>query len=502
MSLSQINTRARLGMDAPIVSVETHLSNGLPSLAIVGLPETAVRESKERVRSALMNSGFEFPNRRVTINLAPADLPKQGGRYDLAIALGVLGATGQLDGADTDSFEFIGELALNGMLRPIPGALSCALASSQADRALILPADNASEAALCESTRVFGARHLTDVVQHLLGTSSLPQVKLKTEPFSGSSSVPDLSDVRGQYQARRALEVAAAGGHNLLFYGPPGTGKSMLASRLPGILPKLTHQQAVDVASIYSLAGKPRAGSSLYLPPYRCPHHTSSPVALVGGGSHPSPGEISLAHRGVLFLDELPEFGRHVLEVLREPIESGEIHISRASTTLTFPAAFQLLAAMNPCPCGYSGHPKIPCIDTPQQIANYRKKLSGPLLDRFDLHIEVNFQEGAAILGKGAPGESSVVVAKRVAQARATQMDRQNSLNSELTTPMIDRFCAMNNETLRCLEQAMDTLALSARGAHRIIRVARTLADLAQDVSITRQHIVEAIAYRGMARQS
>lgn len=499
MSLSIIYTRAQLGVDAPRVTVETHLSNGLPSLTIVGLPEMAVRESKERVRSALINSGFEFPNRRVTINLAPADLPKQGGRYDLAIAIGILCATGQIEASSIREFEFVGELALTGELRAIPGVLPTAIACIKEGLSLFVPFDSSHEASLAGGGVIFGAKHLSEICQHLREIQKLPSITFKP-PELKQLSLPDLSEVKGQYQARRALELAAAGRHNLLFYGPPGTGKSMLASRLPGILPPLTQQELVEVASIYSLSGMSRSHDLLFTSPFRAPHHTASAVSLVGGGTHPRPGEISLAHRGVLFLDELPEYARTVLEVLREPIESGEIRISRANGTLTFPAQFQLLAAMNPCPCGYSGHPSVACSDTPQQIAQYKRKLSGPLLDRFDLHVEVSSQSGAVLLSNSEPAESSEDVYRRVALARERQYIRQGKLNSELSPKELERYCPLEKDIKDVLESAMDRLALSARAAHRIIRVARTLADLEGLEGLEIKHLTESLAYRGMDR--
>jgi len=500
MSLSIIYTRAQLGIDAPRVTVETHLSNGLPSLTIVGLPEMTVRESKERVRSALINSGFEFPTRRVTINLAPADLPKQGGRYDLAIAIGILCATGQIESKNIEAFEFVGELALTGELRPVSGILPTAIACQKNEQTLFIAVDNSHEASLASGNAIFAASHLNDICLHLKGLQYLEAITFEAQEKS-FSVLPDLSEVKGQFQARRALEVAAAGRHNLLFYGPPGTGKSMLAARLPSILPELTSNEVVDVASIYSLAGLSRDERTLFSAPFRSPHHTASSVSLVGGGSHPKPGEISLAHRGVLFLDELPEYGRAVLEVLREPIESGEIRISRANASLCFPAQFQLLAAMNPCPCGYSGHPKIACTDTPQQISQYRRKLSGPLLDRFDLHVEVASQSGSVLLAKAAPAENSVTVYQRVESAREKQLARQGKLNSELTPDELQQFCILKLDTQSILETAMDKLALSARGAHRVIRVARTLADLQGLEQIETSHITEALAYRGLDRR-
>lgn len=501
MSLSIIYTRAQLGVDAPRVTVETHLSNGLPSLTIVGLPEMAVRESKERVRSALINSGFEFPNRRVTINLAPADLPKQGGRYDLAIAIGILSATAQLDIQHIQNFEFIGELALTGELRPVSGVLPTAIACIKAGLSLFVPYESGYEASLANGGVIFGAKHLSEICQHLKESQKLEPVSFQA-PERQRYNLPDLSEVKGQFQARRALELAAAGRHNLLFYGPPGTGKSMLASRLPSILPPLTQAETVEVASIYSLTGMTRSNELLFSAPFRAPHHTASAVSLVGGGSHPKPGEISLAHCGVLFLDELPEYARTVLEVLREPIESGEIRISRANGTLTFPARFQLLAAMNPCPCGYSGHPTVPCTDTPNQISQYKRKLSGPLLDRFDLHVEVSSQAGSVLLSQTEAAESSGSVFERVARARDKQYGRQGKLNSELLPSELPVYCHLEDSIKALLESAMDRLALSARAAHRIVKVARTLADLDDKDSLEMQHITEALAYRGMDKRS
>lgn len=497
MSLALVRTRAQFGLDAPPVTVEVHLSAGLPGLAIVGLPEAAVRESKDRVRSALINSGFEFPQRRITISLAPADLPKEGGRYDLPIALGILAANGQLPPRALENREFLGELALSGELRPVHGALPASLAARDAKRALFVPQANANEAARPHNAEVYAGDHLLAVFAHLNAHSLLPRQSPPPIVEATSISGPDLVDVKGQHQARRALEIAAAGGHSLLMLGPPGTGKTLLASRLPGLLPALGEREALEVAAIRSLLGQ---GDSLSLyPPFRNPHHTASAVALVGGGSHPRPGEITLAHHGVLFLDELPEFDRKVLEVLREPLESGHVVISRAASQVRFPAQFQLVAAMNPCPCGYQGDGTARCRCTADQVARYRGRLSGPLLDRIDLHVEVP-SLSPDVLHRGAAGESSASVKMRVIAARNNQQARQQKLNQELSPSEVADHAKLNDAEADMLEQAMRRLRLSARAYHRILRVARTIADLEGAEKILAPHLHEALSYRVLDR--
>jgi magnesium chelatase family protein len=499
--LSIVHSRASVGVSAPAVTVEVHLSGGLPALSIVGLPETGVRESKDRVRSALLNAGFEFPARRITINLAPADLPKEGGRFDLPIALGILAASGQIPPESLENLECMGELSLDGALRPLRGVLPAVLAARADGRSLLLPQANADEAALASQGDVLTASHLLTVCEHLAGRATLVPLARAGDASAGlAPDAPDLVDVRGQPVPRRALEVAAAGGHNLLFFGPPGTGKSMLASRLPGILPALDDAAAMEVASVHSVAGLPLRPGGWRQPPFRAPHHTASAVALVGGGSSPRPGEISLAHRGVLFLDELPEFERRVLEVLREPMETGEIAISRAARQVVFPARFQVIAAMNPCPCGYSGHPSIECQCTPPQVMRYRSKISGPLLDRFDLHVEVPVQGGEVLLGGGEPGEPSHRVKARVDAARERQQ-RRGVLNAALAGRLLNEACRLDSSGEQLLSRAMERLGLSARALHRILRVARTLADLEGSDALQRSHLTEALGYRQLDRQ-
>jgi magnesium chelatase family protein len=500
MSLAILYSRAQTGIDAPLVTVEVHLANGLPGLSIVGLPELAVRESKDRVRGALSNSQFKFPARRITINLAPADLPKEGGRFDLPIALGILAASGQIPHAPLASHEFAGELALSGELRPVSGILPAALAARDAGRTLIIPQQNAHEAALVSDLRCHAASHLLEVCRHLNGMEPLNPLQKNNTPPS-SAPQPDLADVKGQHQARRALEVAAAGGHALLYIGPPGTGKSMLASRLPGILPPMSEEEGLESAAIVSVAQRPLDPAQWRQRPFRTPHHTASAVALVGGGSRPRPGEISLAHNGVLFLDELPEFDRSVLEVLREPMESGSITISRAAQQADYPARFQLIAAMNPCPCGYLGDGSSRCRCTAEQVARYRNRLSGPLLDRIDMHVEVPRQPPDPDWQGDNHNESSAQVARRVALAIERQLDRQGRRNHALDVSQLAKHSRPDQAGRQLLHRAIERLGLSMRAYHRILKVARTIADLDDSDGIHANHISEAIGYRRLDRQ-
>jgi magnesium chelatase family protein len=498
MRLATVDSRASVGIEAPTVRVEVHISRGLPSLSIVGLPEAAVRESRDRVRAAIANAGFDFPRRRVIVNLAPADLPKEGARFDLAIALGILAAAGEIPEAAIEGRCFLGELSLSGALRPVQGMLPAACAAGKAGEQLIVPLENGPEAALASGTDTRVAESLLDVSNALVGDRELPGAQV--DPVPAPVDVADLIDVRGQQQARRALEVAAAGGHSLLFVGPPGTGKSMLASRLPGILPPMSEEEALEAAAVASVSGEGLDPARWKRRSFRSPHHTCSGVALVGGGSQPRPGEISLAHHGVLFLDELPEYDRRVLEVLREPIETGEIHISRAARRATFPARFQLVAAMNPCPCGYLGDPKMDCRCTEEQISRYRNKISGPLLDRIDLQVSVPRPDRALLRPDAPAGESSASVRERVIQARERQQARQGKPNAALAGRQIEAYCLPDAGGSELLDRAMDRFGLSARAYHRILRLARTLADLEASENIRASHIGEAIQYRSLER--
>jgi magnesium chelatase family protein len=493
MTVAVVRSRALTGVAAPPVTVEVHLANGLPAFHLVGLPDTEVREARDRVRAALQNAQFEFPARRVTVNLAPADLPKESGRFDLPIALGVLAATEQIPAEPLARYEFAGELALNGELRAIRGALAMVLCARRDGRAFVLPADSAGEAALVRDVVVHPASSLLAVCGHLTGRSPLPP--LTATPCTASVALPDLCDVRGQSQARRVLEIAAAGGHSLLLVGSPGTGKSMLAQRLPSLLPSLSEDEALEAAAIASLAGR-FAPERWRERPFRAPHHTASGAAIVGGGSHPRPGEISLAHHGVLFLDELPEWDRRVLEVLREPLETGVINISRAARQSSFPAQFQLVAAMNPCPCGWLGHASDRCRCTPDQVLRYRSRISGPLLDRIDLSIDMPpIAPEALVTMDPPPSERSADVQARVVRVRGKQLARQGKCNARLAAAEMP-LCRPTRRAETLLSQAMARLALSARAYHRVLKVARTIADLAESDTVEAAHMSESIAYR------
>jgi magnesium chelatase family protein len=498
--MATVLSRAQDGMDAPLVRVEADIGKGLSGFAIVGLPEAVVKESKDRVRAAVSNSNLTWPEAgRVTVNLSPADLPKEGGRFDLPIALAILTATGQLTAPNLDRCELYGELSLSGELRPVKGALLAALAASRVGHTLVVPPANAVEARLVTAASVATANHLLDVVGH--ATGSRPLIFSHGDaPVTSRTGTADLNEVRGQEYAKRALEIAAAGQHSLLMIGPPGTGKSMLAQRLPGLLPLMNEDEALEAAAIRSVAGAPIRWNEWRVRPFRNPHHTASAISLVGGGAVPRPGEISLAHHGVLFLDELPEFQRKVLEVLREPLENGVITISRAARQTEFPASFQLVAAMNPCPCGYLGDPNGRCRCIAERVQQYRARISGPLLDRLDMHIELSRVPIEALRMPPGDIEPSSAVARRVESTREVQLVRQGTTNGKLHNRQIEQFCRATRAAAALLDKATTALCLSARAHHRILKVARTIADLAGATQIDIAHIGEAISLRRLDR--
>ncbi|TLU64566.1 ATP-dependent protease [Thalassotalea litorea] len=498
MAIAKIYSRARIGLDAPTVIVEVHIANGLPAFNIVGLPETTVKESKDRVRSALINCGYDFPGRRITVNLAPADLPKEGGRFDLPIAIGILLASEQLPAFATEQLEFAGELSLSGELRPILGEISMAMACSQQGRDLFLPEGNSAQASWVDGVRIFPLKHLKQLFPHLQQINPITPMATTKPQASGAEHKIDLSDIIGQNSAKRGLEIAAAGGHNLLLIGPPGTGKTMLASRLATLLPDMEQTEALQTAAIRSICGQQITSDNWLLRPFRAPHHNASSAALVGGGSHPQPGEITLAHNGILFLDELPEYDRKVLDLLREPLESGEVTISRVKQKTSYPAKFQLIAAMNPSPTGFYNDKRT----TPEQVMRYLNRLSGPLLERIDMQLEV------PLLPKGywrqdkaqQTGECSETVRTRVIASRQIQIRRQGKANHRLTPAELNQYCGLCDDDREFFELAVEKLGLSTRVHHNLLKIARTIADLANAKSIDKHHLTEALSYRAMDR--
>ncbi len=497
--LAMINTCTLLGVDASPVVVEVHLANGLPAFSTVGLPEATVKESKDRVRGAILNSGFEFPAKRITVNLSPADLPKSGSRFDLPIAIGILVASGQVPTSKLKGLELVGELALDGQLRGVAGILPTVLSCKKRNRELILPEQNQTEAALVDGWQSLRAKHLLDVCGYLIGQAELDGCSYDSSART-RIAYPDMSDVKGQQHAKRALEVCASGGHSILMYGPPGTGKSMLASRIPGILPDLSNLEALETAAIQSVAAGKFEHASWTQRPFRSPHHSASSVALVGGGSNPRPGEISQAHNGILFLDEITEFSRSALEQLREPLESGRVNIARASMSVEYPADFQLVAACNPCKCGLLGDGTNRCQCSASSIENYRAKLSGPMLDRIDMHIPLQRVDVKTLQRTNNDREDSQTIRQRVTKARDTQIQRQGKLNSKLSASELDEICRLDKDQLRFLENVCEKLHMSARAYHRILKLSRTIADMDEEQNISKTHLAEAIAYRGLDR--